>query len=175
MVKDGYKLYDVKSSSMEPALAVGQAVVTTSDYQDLQVGDIIVFSYVESSSYKCHRIVEINEVEGQTRYVTKADNNLRIDSRYVTAENILGKVIDVIKTPASYEEPNLGGEITFTAPPQLSIEASDVNASVSARVQNSAVEITPYDYEFNAENQGWEGFALSSLAFNNNLDYNIND
>ena len=169
-VKDGYGLYVVKSSSMEPALAVGQAVVTTSDYQDLQVGDIIVFSYVESSFYICHRIVEINEVEGQTRYVTKGDNNSAVDSGYVTVENILGKVIDVIKTPANYEEPNLGGEITFTAPPQLSIEAFDVNASVSARVQNSAVEITPYDYEFNAENQGWEGFALSSLAFNNNLD-----
>lgn len=171
VVKDGYGLYVIKSSSMEPALAVGQAVVTTSDYQDLQVGDIIVFSYVESSSYKCHRIVEINEVDGQTRYVTKGDNNSTIDSRYVTAENILGKVIAVIKKPASYDEEfNLGGEITFTAPSQLSIEAYDVNASVSARVQNSAVEIAPYDYEFNAENQGWEGFALSSLAFNNNLD-----
>ena len=169
-VKDGYGLYVVKSSSMEPALAVGQAVVTTSDYQDLQVGDIIVFSYVESSSYICHRIVEINEVEGQTRYVTKGDNNSAVDSGYVTVENILGKVINVIKTPASYEEPNLGGEITFTGPPQLSIEAFDVNASVSARVQNSAAEITPYDYEFSAENQGWEGFDLLSLAFNNNLN-----
>ena len=170
VVKDGYRLYAVKSSSMEPALAVGKSVVTTSDYQDLQVGDIVVISYSESSSYYCRRIVEINEVEGQTRYVTKADNNLRIDSRYVTAENILGKVIDVIKKPASYEEPSLGGEVTFIFPPQLSIEAFDVNASVSARVQNSAAEITPYDYEFSAENQGWEGFDLSSIAFNNNLD-----
>ena len=170
VVKDGYRLYDVKSSSMEPALAVGQAVVTTSDYQDLQVGDIVVISYSESSIYYCRRIVEINEVEGQMRYVTKADNNLRIDSRYVTVENILGKVIDVIKKLASDEEPNLGGEVAFTAPPQLSIEAFDVNASVSARVQNSAAEITPYDYEFSAENQGWEGFDLLSLAFNNNLN-----
>ncbi len=170
VVKDGYRLYAVKSSSMEPALAVGKSVVTTSDYQDLQVGDIVVISYSESSSYYCRRIVEINEVEGQTRYVTKADNNLRIDSRYVTAENILGKVIDVIKKPASYEEPSLGGEVTFIFPPQLSIEATDVYASVSARVQNSAAEITPYDYEFSAENQGWEGFDLSSIAFNNNLD-----
>ena len=170
VVKDGYGLYVIKSRSMEPALSVGQAVVTTSDYQDLKVGDIVVFSYGESSRYICHRIVEINEVDGQTRYVTKGDNNSTIDSRYVTAENILGKVIAVIKKPASYEEPNLGGEVTFIAPPQLSIEAFDVNASVSARVQNSRVEITPYDYEFNAENQGWEGFALSSLAFNNNLD-----
>lgn len=170
VVKDGYRLYAVKSSSMEPALAVGQAVVTTSDYQDLQVGDIIVFSYVESSSYKCHRIVEINEVEGQTRYVTKGDNNSAVDSRYVTVENILGKVIDVIKTPASYEEPSLGGEVTFTGPSQLSIEAYDVNASVSARVQNSAVEIAPYDEEFNAGGEEWEGFDLSSIAFNDNLD-----
>lgn len=169
-VKDGYGLYVVKSSSMEPALAVGQAVVTTSDYQDLQVGDIIVFSYVESSFYICHRIVEINEVEGQTRYVTKGDNNSAVDSGYVTVENILGKVIDVIKTPASYEEPNLGGEVTFIAPPQLSIEAFDVNASVSARVQNSQVQISPYDCVFSAASEGWEVFDLSSLAFNNNLD-----
>ena len=169
VVKDGYGLYAIKSGSMEPALSIGQSVVTTSDYQDLQVGDIIVFSYVESSFCICHRIVEINEVEGQTRYVTKGDNNSAVDPGYVTAENILGKVIDVIKTPASYEEPSLDGEITFD-PPQLSIGAFDVNASVSVRVQNSRVEITPYDYEFSAANQGWEGFALSSLAFNNNLD-----
>lgn len=169
VVKDGYGLYAVKSSSMEPALAVGQAVVTTSDYQDLQVGDIIVFSYVESSSYKCHRIVEINEVDGQTRYVTKGDNNNSVDAGYVTVENILGKVIDVIKTPASYEEPSLDGEITFTAPSQLSIEATDVYASVSARVQNSAAEIMPYDVEFSADSEGWKGFVFS-LAFNSNLD-----
>ena len=171
VVKDGYGLYAVKSSSMEPALSIEQAVVTTSDYQDLQVGDIVVISYSESSIYYCRRIVEINEVEGQTRYVTKADNNLRIDSRYVTAENILGKVIDVIKKPASYDEEfNLGGEITFTAPSQLSIEAYDVNASVSARVQNSAVEIAPYDEEFNVYGEEWKGFDLSSIAFNDNLD-----
>lgn len=170
LVKDGYGFYAVKSSSMEPALSEEQSVITISDYQELQVGDIVVISYSDSSNYYCRRIVEIDEVEGQTRYVTKADNNLLIDSRYVTVENILGKVIDVIKTPANYEEPNLGGEITFTAPPQLSIEAFDVNASVSARVQNSAAEITPYDYEFNAASEGRERFDLSSLAFNNNLD-----
>ena len=170
IVKDGYGLYVIASSSMEPALSVGQAVVTTSDYQDLQVGDIVVISYSESSRYICHRIVEINEVEGQTRYITKGDNNSAVDARYVTIENILGKVIDVIKPPASYEEPNLGGEITFITPSQLSIEAFDVNASVSARVQNSAVEIAPYDEEFSAVSQGWEGFNLSSIAFNDNLD-----
>ena len=119
VVKDGYGLYAVKSSSMEPALSKEQAVVTTSDYQDLQVGDIVVISYSESLNYFCRRIVEINEVEGQTRYITKADNNSSVDPRYVTAENILGKVIDVIKTPASYEEPSLGGEVTFTPHPQL--------------------------------------------------------
>lgn len=173
VVKDGYGLYAVKSSSMEPALAVGQAVVTTSDYQELQVDDIIVFSYDESSRCYCHRIVEINVVEGQTRYTTKGDNNSSVDARYVTVENILGKVIDVIKMPASYEgEFSLGGEITFTAPTQLSIEAFDVNASVSARVQNSRVEITPYDEVFNAadDSEGWKGFNLSSIAFNDNLD-----
>ena len=170
-VKDGYGLYAIKSSSMEPALSVGQAVVTTSDYQDLQVGDIVVISYSESSRYICHRIVEINEVEGQTRYITKGDHNSAVDARYVTIENILGKVIDVIKKPASYdEEPNLGGEVTFITPSQLSIEAFDVNASISARVQNSAVEIAPYDEEFSAASQGWEVFDLSSIAFNDNLD-----
>lgn len=167
VVKDGYRLYAVKSSSMEPALSEEQSVITTSDYQELQVGDIVVISYSDSSNYYCRRIVEIDEVEGQTRYVTKADNNLLIDSRYVTVENILGKVIDVIKTPASY--PSLGGVITFTAPPQLSIEATDVYASVSARVQNSRTEIIPYDEEFNAYVEWGKGFVFS-IAFNDNLD-----
>ena len=170
LVKDGYGLYAVKSSSMEPALTVGQSVITTSDYQELQVGDIVVISYSDSSNYYCRRIVEIDEVEGQTRYVTKGDNNLLIDSSYVTVENILGKVIGVIETPASDDDINMGGEITFTAPSQLSIEAYDVNASVSARVQNSAVEIAPYDEEFNVYGEEWKGFDLSSIAFNDNLD-----
>ena len=154
LVKDGYGFYAVKSSSMEPALSEEQSVITTSDYQELQVGDIVVISYSDSSNYYCRRIVEIDEVEGETRYVTKADNNLLIDSRYVTVENILGKVIDVIKTPASY--PSLGGEVAFTAPPQLSIGAFDVNASVSVRVHNSAAEIMPYDVEFSADSEGWK-------------------
>lgn len=167
LVKDGYGFYAVKSSSMEPALSEEQAVITTSDYQELQVGDIVVISHSDSSNYYCRRIVEIDEVEGQTRYVTKADNNPLIDSRYVTVENILGKVIDVIKKPASY--PSLGGVITFTAPPQLSIEATDVYASVSARVQNSRTEIIPYDEEFNAYVEWGKGFVFS-IAFNDNLD-----
>lgn len=172
VVKDEYGLYVVKSGSMEPALAVGQSVITTSDYQELQVNDIIVFSYSDSSSYTCHRIVEINEVEGQTRYITKGDSNSYVDAWYVIAENILGKVIGVIETPASDDDINMGGEITFTAPTQLSIEAFDVNASVSARVQNSRVEITPYDEVFNAadDSEGWKGFNLSSIAFNDNLE-----
>ena len=168
LVKDGYGFYAVKSSSMEPALSEEQSFITISDYQELQVGDIVVISYSDSSNYYCRRIVEIDEVEGQTRYVTKADNNLLIDSRYVTVENILGKVIDVIKTPASY--PSLGGEIAFTEPPQLSIGAFDVNASISVRVQNSQVQISPYEFESNANGEEWIVLNLSSLAFNNNLN-----
>ena len=169
LVKDGYGFYAVKSSSMEPALSEEQSVITISDYQELQVGDIVVISYSDSSNYYCRRIVEIDEVEGQTRYVTKGDNNLLIDSSYVTVENILGKVIGVIETPASDDDINMGGEITFTAPPQLSIEATDVNASVSARVQNSRTEITPFEDKYSASSQGRELFEFP-IAFNDNLE-----
>ena len=169
VVKDEYGLYVVKSGSMEPALAVGQSVITTSDYQELQVDDIIVFSYSDSSIYICHRIVEINVVEGQTRYTTKGDNNSSVDSRYVIAENILGKVIGVIETPASDDDINMGGEITFTSVPVLWIEATDVCASVSAQVQNSRTEITPFEDEYSASSQGRELFEFP-IAFNDNLE-----
>ena len=159
VVKDEYGLYVVKSGSMEPALAVGQSVITTSDYQELRVDDIIVFSYDESSSYTCHRIVEINEVEGQTRYITKGDSNSYVDAWYVTAENILGKVIAVIETPASDSEDsnvNMGGQISFTA--------SDVNATVAINVEGTTGSTDTDDdktFTFNAEQgsdtETWNG------------------
>ncbi len=168
VVKDEYGFYNIRSGSMEPALESGKTVIITDDYQELQVGDIIVFSTSNSSSYICHRIIEINEVDGQKRYITKGDSNLTADSRYVLDEDIQGKVIAVIDTPASYASDGLSGSITFHGTPGLGIQVIDAYASVTAQVQNSKTNIEPFS-------ETYDTIGYSSGAYNLPMGFNDNN
>jgi len=94
----GFKLYTVQSGSMAPSVPVGSVVV--SKLADVyREGDVITFVSEEYKEVKnpkdttTHRIVEIEEKDGKTFYITKGDANEDIDTEERPKENVLGKVL----------------------------------------------------------------------------------
>lgn len=59
------------------------------DGEPLAVGEVIVFQ--RNSIKVVHRVIEVNCVEGEYRYVTKGDANDVQDAGYVTEKDIVGK------------------------------------------------------------------------------------
>lgn len=88
----GVKLYAVTSPSMEPALAVGEVVMTAPfKFENLKENDIITFYINQNLQTATHRITAINK-DAQT-FMTKGDNNDNADGSPVLYGNVVGKVV----------------------------------------------------------------------------------
>jgi signal peptidase len=88
----------VTSGSMIPTLEQGDLLILQGRAEgDIAVGDIIVFTETGHDAPIVHRVVSIEEVEGEIRYFTKGDNNDYVDSGYRTYEDIVG--VYVLKIP----------------------------------------------------------------------------
>lgn len=86
----GWKPFIVLSGSMESEIKTGDVIVVKEvDTKTLNVGDIIAFKD-SNNIVTTHRIVEITEAEGETRYITKGDNNNVEDSGYVLPSQVEG-------------------------------------------------------------------------------------
>ncbi len=86
------------SGSMRPHIDIGDIVIVKSvEAEQVEVGDIIQFIEIEQQIRINHRVIEIREDDrGQPLFVTKGDANSSIDSDPVVAEQLRGKVIQVI-------------------------------------------------------------------------------
>ena len=91
-----YGLLVVGSGSMTGAINKGDVVFYQS-YKNgtLKTGDIIIFNYKDIKMV--HRIVQIENVNGEYRYFTKGDMNQQIDNDYRVKKDIMGKTIFKIK------------------------------------------------------------------------------
>ncbi|WP_343210712.1 signal peptidase I [Anaerolentibacter hominis] len=82
------------SGSMEPTFNTGDLILIKSvDTDSLKAGDVIC--YQVSGQAVTHRIKEIVQEEGQTRYVTQGDNNNTTDSTTVAPEDVEGTYMGV--------------------------------------------------------------------------------
>ncbi len=82
--------YVVESGSMEPTIDTGSAIWVYG-IDEVREGDIITFrTGVETRT--THRVVDIEESGGETRYVTKGDANDDADTETVARENVEGRV-----------------------------------------------------------------------------------
>jgi len=91
----------VIGGSMRPTLDVGDVVIVVEVPADtIEPGDIIQFREAEGST-TVHRVVEIQEIEGNMVFVTQGDANEAPDPDPVLADNVVGKVI--------FNIPNVGG------------------------------------------------------------------
>ena len=88
-----YGMIIVATPSMQGAINVGDAIVYEAyDDQIILEDDIIVFSKDGGDAKIIHRVVKVENINGQTRYYTKGDANEDQDSGYVTAGDIHGVV-----------------------------------------------------------------------------------
>lgn len=94
----GYSVFRVVTGSMEPSIAVGEAIVSKqTPAQELQMGDVICYrSYVEEirGSIVTHRIVSIRSAnDGTLIFETRGDANLASDPYLVPESQVVGRVI----------------------------------------------------------------------------------
>jgi signal peptidase len=92
----------VTSGSMIPTLQVGDLLVLQRVPEDqLKVGNIIVFkdndTYFHTDNPIVHRIIRIENVSGELRFITKGDANLPEDQGYRTYDEIIGK--EIVRIP----------------------------------------------------------------------------
>lgn len=93
----GYSFFRVMTGSMEPGIPVDSLIVVKKqEIQELEVGDVISFFSRDPSlmgEVNTHRIVEINEENGEYVFATKGDAN-NVADRYLTLEeDVIGKVV----------------------------------------------------------------------------------
>lgn len=85
----GFKSFVIISESMEPTIMVGDAILVKEVKEEkLKVNDII--SFQDEDFINTHRIVEIVDDNGVTKYRTKGDHNGKEDKNLVTYERIQG-------------------------------------------------------------------------------------
>lgn len=87
-----YGMLVIATESMTGEINKGDAVLYESADADdtFSVGDVIVFK--RSNAKIVHRIIEVEKINGTTRYYTKGDANESADYGYVTRGEIVGKV-----------------------------------------------------------------------------------
>ena len=96
-----FSAYVIVSKSMVPTINVNDAIIVTrTNYDKLNIGDVITFSSedrVYNGLTVTHRIVGKQLLEnGEIVYRTKGDNNSQEDRSVVKKENIYGKVVITI-------------------------------------------------------------------------------
>jgi signal peptidase len=85
----GWKPFIVLSGSMEKEILTGDMVIVKEvDTSTLKEGDIIAFK--SDDIVITHRILRIENVDGEVRYITKGDNNNTEDTSYVLPKNVEG-------------------------------------------------------------------------------------
>lgn len=92
-IKGNYKIYAVKSGSMQPAIKTG-ALVFVRPVSEYKEGDIVTF-YDPSSNKKSdvitHRILKVEDKNEVRTFKTKGDANEGADSSSITQSAIIGK------------------------------------------------------------------------------------
>jgi len=97
----GYAILSVQTESMSPALEPGDLIIAKKLDEDtpLGEGDIVTFPWEEQDivTTKTHRIVRVEEADGDARFYTKGDNpatNPLEDDGYLLRSDILAKYAD---------------------------------------------------------------------------------
>ena len=86
-----YGILVIGSNSMTGEIDKGDAVIFEKyNNQTIKEGQVIIFDY--NGIQTVHRVIDITQVNGENRYVTKGDANEKADERYTTDKKIYGVV-----------------------------------------------------------------------------------
>lgn len=88
----GFKTYEIVSRSMEDTINKNDIIVVKKvDKNEINENDIISFD--NGNEIITHRIVDIENINGQTLYTTKGDNNRFVDDEKISFKQIEGKYV----------------------------------------------------------------------------------
>ena len=88
----GFKTYEIVSRSMEDTINKNDIIVVKKvDKNEINENDIISFD--NGNEIITHRIVEIENINEETLYTTKGDNNRFKDDEKISFEQIEGKYV----------------------------------------------------------------------------------
>ena len=89
----GYRVFTVISGSMEPAYSVGDLIyVKNTEPKEIKVGDAITYVMNENLVVSTHRVVKIEQKNGEFMFYTKGDANKDADKSPVHNKNVVGVV-----------------------------------------------------------------------------------
>jgi signal peptidase len=89
----GRQTFVIGGSSMEPSVPRGSAVVVTpADPSTIRVGDVISIKVPPAGVLFTHRVVDVVDVAGERRFVTRGDANAAPDPSPVPAAWVVGRV-----------------------------------------------------------------------------------
>ena len=116
----GYGTYVIYGSSMEPAIPVGSLVVAApADPDELDIGDVVVFSSPSNGVRITHRIVDVVE-QGDARYIrTKGDASPGDDPLQLNASAGVRRVVfhlPYVGYLVNFAKSPLGILLLFVAP-----------------------------------------------------------
>jgi len=87
----------ITSTSMEPALKPNDLIVVEkATVAQIEQGDIIAFDSHMEIGIVAHRAIEVYEYDGDLVIDTRGDNAENEDPWYITDDDLIGKVKDVI-------------------------------------------------------------------------------
>ena len=129
----GYSVMSVLTGSMEPNYNVGDIVIVRKTNTDeLKVKDVITFYSPDpdmQGQIVTHRINDIIEENGVTRFETKGDNNEIADADAVSGDKVIGKVqgkIPYVGKAATFMQTNRWAFFLIVILPMLVIMAFEV-------------------------------------------------
>lgn len=82
-------LLRVKGNSMEPAIKQDDLVLVETDFDDIDIGDVVLFSNGNGASRTLHRVIEVVD---ERIFILKGDN-AELADRPVRREKIDGKLL----------------------------------------------------------------------------------
>ena len=138
----GWKPFIVLSGSMETEINSGDiAVVKEVDVKEIKENDII--AYNDNGIVTTHRVIEIINEEGITKYKTKGDNNNVEDAGFVLENQIEGKFqfkIAKLGKFAMFVQTPLGMVICLSIPVGLWFLVHTLESKGSKKLQQEAEE-----------------------------------
>lgn len=89
----GRQLYIVIGGSMSPTFEAGSlAIIEPIMHDAIQVGDVITYKGLTSKSATTHRVVKIQNIDGELKFTTRGDANDVDDPTLIESQQIIGRV-----------------------------------------------------------------------------------
>ena len=99
LIGENRKLIYLSGESMKPSIDNSSLlIVEKGDFGNVKVDDVV--SFFRYGRRIVHRVVEKTTVNGELAFITKGDNNLSVDSGYLTETSYEGKVTKTVISSA---------------------------------------------------------------------------